>query len=333
MDNNIRFGLLGYGHIGKRHANIINQFGTLEAICDTNLTIEQEIPERTRYFSNINDLINEKKYLDAIVICTPNHLHATHTMQCIEGGLHVLCEKPMALSISDCHAMAKLANEKRIYLEIVKQNRYNPYIDILLKATKNGDFGKISSFIINCNWNRNLEYYTSIWKGKEKKDGGIIYTQFSHFIDIIVQIFGKPEKIKGFKENILHDSKIEIEDTIVVSLQYMNKILGSIHLTTNSYKKNMEGSITIIGEKGTLKIGGEYLNRLEYLEIENKSIYQKFDEIKSTYAPADKFFLHKKVYEKFVYNLKRNYKNNKDLKNSIKTIELIDNIYSNISTM
>jgi predicted dehydrogenase len=175
----------------------------------------------------------------------------------------------MALTVSDCGDMIKAAEKNNKRLFIVKQNRFNPPVSAVKNAIEQGVFGKIYSIQLSCFWNRNEDYYLNSWKGTKSLDGGTLYTQFSHFIDLLYWLIGDVKNIKSFTSNFNHQKTIEFEDTGVAAIEFFNGVIGTINYTVNSYNKNMEGSLTIFAEKGTVKIGGQYLNELEYQNIEN----------------------------------------------------------------
>jgi len=263
----IKFGIIGCGRIAERHAEHIQNLGELAAVCD--IKEERLSLFKQKYkcgtYLDIDVLLDTQQDIDVISICTPNGLHPEHSIKALQKGFHVLCEKPMATSVVDAEKMINesLSSNKRLF--IVKQNRFNPPVQAVKEAIENDQFGKIFSVQLNCFWNRNPNYYqSSDWKGSLKLDGGTLFTQFSHFVDLLYYFFGDISEVKGFSNNFDHQGIIEFEDTGMVAIKFYNGILGTINYTVNSYAKNMEGSISIFGEKGTVKIGGQYLNELEY---------------------------------------------------------------------
>jgi predicted dehydrogenase len=154
-------------------------------------------------------------------------------------------------------------------LVVVKQNRYNPPIQELKRLLDFGQLGKILSVQVNAFWNRNAAYYSNAdWRGSKELDGGTLYTQFSHFVDLMIWLFGDLKRVKGFRSNANHQGVIEFEDQGVVALQFESGILGTLHYTVNAYEQNLEGSITVFGANGTVKVGGAYLNEVTYLKAE-----------------------------------------------------------------
>lgn len=272
MSEKTKFGIIGCGRIAQRHAEHIQNTGTLTAVCDIRESAANKLADKYHCsaYSNIDRLLADEKEIDVISICTPNGLHAEHTVKALVAGFHVLCEKPMATTVVDAEKMidASLKANKRLF--IVKQNRFNPPVEAVKRAIDEGRFGKIYSVQLSCFWNRNPEYYkNSDWKGTKALDGGTLYTQFSHFIDLLYYFLGDISETRGFSGNFQHGDDIEFEDTGVVAIRFYNGVIGTINYTVNSYAKNMEGSISIFGEKGTVKIGGQYLNELDYQNFED----------------------------------------------------------------
>ncbi|EMI24763.1 oxidoreductase domain-containing protein [Rhodopirellula europaea SH398] len=211
--------------------------------------------------------------IDVVSVCSPNGLHAEHSIAALKAGCHVLCEKPMALTVQECGAMIQAAERANRRLFVVKQNRFNPPVAAVKQAIDDGKLGRVYSVALNCYWNRNPDYYINDpWKGKLALDGGCLYTQFSHFVDLLYWMCGDVDSTAAFSGNFCHDETVEFEDSGVAALRFRNGALGSIHYTINCYGKNMEGSLTIFAEKGTIKIGGQYLNELEYQNIEGFEI-------------------------------------------------------------
>jgi UDP-N-acetyl-2-amino-2-deoxyglucuronate dehydrogenase len=220
---------------------------------------------KANYYQDFDNLLKKENSIDGVAICTPNGLHAEHTMKTLNGGKHVLVEKPMALSVYDSGEMIK-AN-KRLF--VVKQNRFNPPVKKVKELIDEGKLGRIYSVQLNCFWNRNENYYNkSDWKGSKELDGGTLYTQFSHFIDLLYWFLGDVKQAHSVYKNYGHNQIIDFEDAGVAILNFHSGVIGTVNFTINAHGKNMEGSITILGEKGTVKIGGQYLNELEYQMID-----------------------------------------------------------------
>lgn len=211
---------------------------------------------------------------DLLCICTPNGTHAEIAIEALKAGKHVLVEKPMALSSREAELMLAEAKRMNKMLYVVKQNRYNPPVQAVKGLLTEGKLGKLYAIHLNCFWNRNEAYYAdSDWKGTKKLDGGVLHTQFSHFIDILYYLFGEIKSVKGKMLNLGHQHNTEFEDTGSFVFEFEeNQAIGSFNFSTCSYEQNMEGSITILAERGTVKIGGKYLNMVDYQRIDSDPI-------------------------------------------------------------
>lgn len=327
----IHFALIGCGRIAQRHAEHINKFGKLVAVCDN--VKEKADALATQYnaraYYNAADLLANEKDINVVSICSPNGLHATHSIQALKAGFNVLCEKPMAINVSDCGEMIKVAEQMNKRLFAIKQNRFNPPVEAVKKIIDEGKLGKIFSVQLTCFWNRNADYYHNSWKGTKDLDGGTLYTQFSHFVDLLYWMIGDIKDVEAYTANYTHQGIIEFEDTGVVILKFQNGAIGTINYTVNSYGKNMEGSLTIFGEKGTVKIGGQYLNELEYQNIEGYKIENlPAGNTANNYGNYQgSMSNHDKVYQNVVDVLTNNASISTSAFEGLKTVEIIDKIY------
>lgn len=272
----LKFSIIGCGRIAWRHAEHIHRLGELVAVGDIVQDKARQLGAKygAADFDNIDALLAHSRATAAnvVAICTPNGLHADHSIRALQAGFHVVCEKPMALTVTDCRAMIQAAETADKKLFVVKQNRFNPPVAAVKKLVDEGRLGRIYSMQLNCFWNREAAYYQDGWRGTLDLDGGTLFTQFSHFIDLIYWMLGDLEEVQGYSGNFGHQDSIDFEDTGVIVVKFRGGAIGTIHYTVNSHRKNMEGSLTLFGEKGTVKIGGEYLNELEYQDIRDYSI-------------------------------------------------------------
>jgi predicted dehydrogenase len=328
----IEFAIVGCGRIAQRHAEHIAHFGRLSAVCDIVGDKAQTLADKYNCtaYTSYAEMLARGAGFDVVSICTPNALHARQSIAGLEAGKHVICEKPMALRRFECLDMISAARKSGKALFVVKQNRYNPPIVALKKAIDEGWLGRIVNVQLNCFWNRNREYYaTSDWKGRLALDGGTLYTQFSHFIDLILWLVGDIAGFQAITGNLMHHGIIEFEDTGVIALEFRNGALGTINYTVNSYKINMEGSITVFGERGTVKVGGQYLNALEYQSIEGHEIINVPES-----RPANQYGFyqgsmsnHDKVYENVIDVVQRGGRIATTGEEGMKTVGLIEEIY------
>jgi predicted dehydrogenase len=236
----------------------------------------------------------------------------------------------MAIRSADCLDMIKTAEKNNKQLFVVKQNRYNPPVAAVKQMLDNYELGKIYSFQLSCFWHRDADYYKDAWRGTKELDGGTLYTQFSHFIDLLYWYFGKATLVNAITANYAHKEQIEFEDTGSVIFQFESNITGTMNYTVNSFRKNMEGSLTIFGEKGTVKIGGEYLNELSYLQThDEKKLELPAGNPANDYgAYSGSMSNHHKVYENVsaVLNGKENIHTASE--DGLRTVEMIEQIYS-----
>lgn len=268
----IKFAIIGLGNIGKRHAEHIMQQPNAElvAVCDSDESKAAIID--VPFYPNIESLLANTKS-DVICICTPNYLHEAHTVAALNAGLNVVVEKPMALNVEECDRMIAAAEQTNKIIFAVKQNRYNPPVVEVKKLMNEGRLGKIFMIQVNCFWNRGDSYYSqSNWRGKKEKDGGCLFTQFSHFVDILYYLNGSIDKAFGTVQNFAHQHNTEFEDTGSFVMQATNGAIINFNFTTCSFEKNMEGAITVFAENGTVKIGGQYLNTIEYQQLKGEAI-------------------------------------------------------------
>ncbi len=271
-DNKIKFAVIGCGHIGKRHAEMIsrNEDTELVALCDI-------LPEETTgvakfdvpYFSSVDDMLASCD-VDVVSICTPNGLHAEHSLKALEAKKHVVCEKPMALKKSDCEAIIFKALQVHKQVFCVMQNRYSPPAEWLKNLVESKALGDIFIVQLDCYWNRDERYYkTNTWKGKLDMDGGVLFTQFSHFIDMMYWLFGDIYDIKGQFNNFTHKKNTEFDDSGTVSFKFLKEGIGALNFSTSVWDKNFESSLTIIAENGTVKLGGQYMDIIEYCHVKS----------------------------------------------------------------
>jgi len=327
----IRFAIIGCGRIAQRHAEHINKYGKLVAVCDVVKDRADELAAKynANAYYEIKDLLNTEKDIDVVSICSPNGLHTEHSIESLKAGFHVLCEKPMAINVNDCDRMIQTAERVNKRLFAIKQNRFNPPVQAVKKVIDEGKLGKIYSVQLSCFWNRDAEYYSNSWKGTKALDGGTLFTQFSHFIDLLYWMIGDIRDVQAYTANFAHKGIIEFEDTGVVIAKFQNGAIGTINYTVNSYEKNMEGSLTIFGEKGTVKIGGQYLNELEYQNIQDYKIPTlPSGNVANNYGNYQgSMSNHDKVYENLVDVLTNNAIISTSAFEGLKTVEIIDKIY------
>jgi predicted dehydrogenase len=275
MTKKIKFGIIGFGHIGRRHAEMIrrNAGAQLVAIADIdkNLgTLVKEL-EDVKFFPSAEAMFDAALGLDVVTVCTPNGLHAPLAIKALETGSNVVVEKPMGLTKAECEQVIfkSLQMSKQVFC--VMQNRYSPPSVWLKEIVSNNRLGKILMVQINCYWNRDDRYYKKgSWKGSKELDGGPLFTQFSHFLDIMYWLFGDIKNIQARFKNFNHQTNTEFfDDSGMVNFDFVDGGMGCINYSTSVWDKNLESSITIIGEKGSVKVGGQYMDKVEVCHIKD----------------------------------------------------------------
>lgn len=276
MSGKIKFAVVGCGHIGKRHAEMIVRHPEAElvALCDIRPKEEVGVAQTdVPYFQDMDRMLAEVPAIDVVNICTPNGLHAPQSIKALEQRKHVVCEKPMALTKASGEALIFKALQVHRTVFGVMQNRYSPPSQWVKGVLEQGLLGEIFLVQVNCYWNRDDRYYKpGTWKGTADLDGGTLFTQFSHFIDLLYWLFGDITEIEGRFADFNHTSLTAFEDTGLVNFRFLDGGIGCLNYSTAVWDRNLESSMTIIGAKGSVKIGGQYMDKVEYCHIEGYTI-------------------------------------------------------------
>lgn len=269
----IKCAVVGCGHIGKRHMEMIagNAGAELVAICDIRTKQELGIEEfSVPFFSSIDTLLDSNLKIDVINICTPNGLHAEMAISALKSGKHVVLEKPMALSTRDAEHIIYTSLQVNKHVFCVMQNRYSPPSVWIKEMVESRKLGKIYMVQLNCYWNRDDRYYKhGNWHGNSDLDGGTLFTQFSHFIDIMYWLFGDITNIHAKFKDFNHKNLTDFEDSGIVSFDFKREGVGCINYSTAVWNKNLESSVTVVAENGSIKIGGQYMNKVEYCHVKD----------------------------------------------------------------
>lgn len=330
----IRFAVLGLGHIGTRHADMVAAHDECElvAIIDTNPDLKQRVEQNygVPYYSSLQDFLRSGIQADVINIATPNAQHAEQAVLCIESGNHVVIEKPMALTTADCNSILECAagNNKQVFC--VMQNRYSAPMQWLKELITKGILGNIYMVDVHCYWNRDERYYTGeTWHGTESIDGGTLFTQFSHYVDLLYWVFGDVQDISARFANNNHKGLIDFEDSAHISFSFRNGGMGSMSYSTSVWDKNMESTLVVVAERGTVKIGGQYMDKIEYCHIQD---YELKENISSqnlhvngyTGAKANHYYVIQNVVD--VLQGRSGITTNAD--EGTKVVEIIEHIYA-----
>lgn len=268
----LRWGFIGCGRISAKHFEALQQLSdkiSVVAVCDVDSTKAQKAAEifKCNYYTDIQSMLDSEE-LDIVTIATPNGLHPEHSIMCARAGVDVLCEKPMSVKMEDAYEVESVFKELKRNFFLVHQNRYNDTVVALKKAIEQGRFGKIYMMLSNVLWQRPQDYYDKeAWHGTKDLDGGAFMTQASHYVDMLNWLaHSKATRVFASLGTLARN--IETEDTGSTIINWENGIIGNINMTVLTYPKNLEGSITILGEKGTVKIGGVALNEISHWEFE-----------------------------------------------------------------
>ncbi len=334
MDKKVKFAIIGCGHIGKRHAEMIerNEEAELVAVCDV-LPKEKVGIEKfgVPFFHSTEEMLASDLDFEVVNICSPNGLHAMHSLLALENKNHIVCEKPMALTKADCEAIIFKALQVHKNIFCVMQNRYSPPSVWIKDVIENKVLGDIFMVQLNCYWNRDERYYKKGgWKGDARLDGGTLFTQFSHFIDIMYWLFGDIKDINAKFNTFNHKGLTDFEDSGIVSFNFANGGMGSINYSTSVWDKNLESSITIIGSKGSVKIGGQYMNTVEHCHIKDYEMPELSDS-----NPANDYGAYKGsaanhhfIIENVIDTLKGRNTITTNALEGLKVVEIIERIYS-----
>ncbi len=264
----IKVGLLGCGRIATHHLDAITKYPDqfeLVAVCDSHPAAAEGVAKTyqvKQIYTSLEEMLANAS-IDLVVLCTPSGLHPKQVMQVAKAGKHVVTEKPMATHFEDGLQMVKACDDANVRLFVVKQNRFNPPIQALKQAIDAGRFGKIYLVSMNVFWMRSQSYYDqNPWRGTFEFDGGAFMNQASHYVDLMQWLLGSVQSVHATMGTL--GRKIEAEDTGVLNLRFRQGAIGSMNVTMLTYPDNYEGGITVLGEKGTVRIGGVALNQIEH---------------------------------------------------------------------
>jgi UDP-N-acetyl-2-amino-2-deoxyglucuronate dehydrogenase len=330
----IKFAVAGQGHIGKRHAEMIrrNPEAQLIAVCDVlPASTTQPSTINEPYYTSIEEMLAAHPDIQVVNVCTPNGLHAEHSVKALAAGMHVVCEKPMALSKADCESVIHQALQASRNVFCVMQNRYSPPSVWLKELVEKKIIGDVYMVQLNCYWNRDDRYYKKgNWKGTQSLDGGTLFTQFSHWIDLLYWIFGDLDQVQAKFADFNHGALTEFEDSGFVSFNFLNGGMGCINYSTAVWDKNLESSISLVGSKGSVKVGGQYMDKVEYCHIENYTMPQLAET-----APANDYGAYKGsannhhfVIENVIDTLKGRTSITTNALEGLKVVDIIERIYA-----
>jgi UDP-N-acetyl-2-amino-2-deoxyglucuronate dehydrogenase len=331
---NVRIALVGCGRISRTHFDAIDEVEGLElaGVCDV-------IGDRARSAGEQNDVpwftsyqkMLEEVDCDVVTICTPSGLHPQHGVLAARAGKHVVCEKPMAITLHGADELVHACDDSGVHLFVVKQNRLNPAVQLVKRALDKGRFGRLYLANTTVRWTRPQEYYDQApWRGTWEFDGGAIMNQASHYVDLIQWLAGPVESVMAKTATLAR--RIETEDTGVALLKFRSGALGVIEVTMLTWPRNLEGSLTLLGEKGTVKIGGTAVNRVEHWSFADYDDDDKLVTAASTSPPTVYGFGHAGYYRNVLAVLQGNARPETDGRAGRKSLELILGIYESAKT-
>lgn len=333
MQEKLKIAILGYGHIGKKHAEMVTQNEACElvALIDPEFETEAGKSISVPIFFTLNDFLKSRLKADIVAICTPNGFHNSQGIQLVNNGIHVIIEKPITLNSIEALQLENLATEKGVHVFPVMQNRFSPPA-VWLKGILDANLlGKIYMVQVSCFWNRNEQYYAKgSWRGTKNLDGGTLYTQFSHYLDIMYWLFGDITNIKSKFADFNHQNLTEFEDSGIITFDLVSGGMGSFSFSTATYSENLESSLTIIAENGSVKIGGQYMNEIEKCNIKDYPCPQLpltngANDYGSFKGSAQN---HQHLYQNIVEFLTLGKKIQTTTQDSVKVLEMIEKIYS-----
>jgi len=330
----IKFGVIGQGHIGKRHAEMVrrNPDCELVAVCDILPKEKLGLDHlQENFYSSMHELLNAHPDIEVINVCTPNGLHAEHSLKALELNKHVVVEKPMALTKADCEKViyAALHHHKTVFC--VMQNRYSPPSVWLKEIVNNKTIGDIYMVQLNCYWNRDDRYYKAGgWKGTQDLDGGTLFTQFSHWIDIMYWLFGDIKNIQAKFADFNHQYSTDFEDSGFVSFDFVNGGMGSVNYSTAVWDKNLESSLTIIGSKGSIKVGGQYMDQVDVCNVKDYTmpVLEQTNPANDYGSYKGSANNHHNVIENVIDTIKGNNKITTNALEGLKVVDIIERIYA-----
>ena len=331
-----RVALVGCGRISGNHVAAIDKVDglSLVATCDPELERAVAIaePRGLPAFRNLDEMLRGAE-CDVVTICTPSGLHPAHGIRVARAGRHVITEKPMATRLEDADALVRACDDAGVQLFVVKQNRLNPPIQLLKRAVDKGRFGRIYMANTTVRWTRPQDYYTQApWRGTWEFDGGAFMNQASHYVDLMQWLVGPVESVMAKTATLAR--QIEAEDSGAAVLRFRSGALGVIEATVLTYPRNMEGSITILGEKGSVKIGGTAVNRVEHWQFAEYDDDDKaIETLMAASNPASVYGSgHFGYYEHVLAVLRGEASADTDGRGGRKSLELILGIYESAKT-
>ena len=334
----LSFAIVGCGRILKKHIEAIREIekAKLVAVCDIDIEKAQKAGQENGvpYYASYDEMLEKHPEADVVTILTPSGMHPEHAIDIAKKyKKHIVCEKPMALRLEDADEMIKTCDLNGVRLFVVKQNRFNLPVQILRKSLEEKKFGKLVMGTVRVRWCRKQDYYDAAdWRGTWELDGGVIANQASHHIDLLEWMLGEPVSVMAMNGTYLCD--IEVDDTCAAIIKFRNGSIGIVEATTATRPKDLEGSLSILGEKGNCVIGGFSVNKMEQWNFEDETNEQK-EEILARFSenpPNIYGFGHKRYLESVIESIESGTRALVDGLEGRKSLELINAIYESVET-
>ncbi len=322
----VRIAVVGCGRISANHFGAIEAHKDriqLAAVCDTDPAALRAAEEKygVTGFGSLHELLRSVE-VDVVVLCTPSGLHPSQAIEVARSGRHVMTEKPMATRWADGLRMVRECDDAGVYLFVIKQNRRNATLRLLKRAMEKRRFGRLHMVTINVFWSRPQAYYdTAKWRGTWEFDGGALMNQASHYIDLVDWLIGPVESVQAYVATLARD--IQVEDTATVGIRWRSGALGSINVTMLAYPKNFEGSITILGEKGTVRLGGVAVNEIQHWEFADSDPDDELVKAASYETTSVYGFGHPLYYDNVVKVLRGEAEPETDGREGLRSLELL----------
>ena len=334
IDGDVRVALLGCGRISKNHLEALSKVDGLRlvAVADSDLSRAEAVSAEhgVPAFGGLEEMLAAVPS-DLVAICTPSGRHPQHGIIAARHGRHVLTEKPMAISLEAADELVQACDAAAVHLFVVKQNRLNPPIQLLKRAVDKGRFGRLYMANVTVRWTRPQEYYDAEpWRGTWEFDGGAIMNQASHYVDLMQWLVGPVESVMA--RTATQARRIETEDSGAAIMRFRSGALGVLEVSVLTYPRNLEGSITLLGEKGSVKIGGTAVNRVEHWSFADYDDDDKLVDAANTAPPTVYGFGHEGYYRNVLSVLRGEAKAETDGRAGRKSLELILGIYESART-
>lgn len=331
LDHKIRFALVGCGRISGKHIEALaehHERAELVAVCDTNARLLSETSDRLDVpgFRSLSALLAGSD-ADVVILCTPSGMHAEQGIQIAAAGRHVITEKPMATRWADAKQLVRACDQAGVRLFVVKQNRRNATLQLVKHAIEKKRFGRIYMANLNVYWSRPQEYYDSAkWRGTWEFDGGALMNQASHYIDLLDWLIGPVDSVHAFTATLARN--IQVEDTGVANIRWRNGALGSVNVTMLTYPQNLEGSLTILGEKGTVRVGGVAVNEIQHWDFADPDPEDDARVERASYETTSVYgFGHPLYYDNVISTLRGEAEPETDGREGLRSLELLIGLY------